>query len=88
MPSILLELYKDVERPISQKELQMLNKKNFQNLKLSQYETFHENTGYFYLLKKGGKKEKDATKIYLDDNLQSKSIKNLVIVSAALTEAL
>ena len=77
MPSILLELYKDVDRPISQKELQMLNKKNFKNLKLSQYETFHENTGYFYLLKKGGKKEKDATKIYLDDNLQSKSIKNL-----------
>ena len=77
MKSVLEEFYKNMDRPVSQKELTILSKKNFKNLKLSHYETFHGATGYFYLLKKNGKKEQDAIKIYDANTLKSKSIKNL-----------
>jgi len=77
MKSVLEEFYKKMDRPISQKELTILSKKNFKNLKLSHYETFHGATGYFYLLKKNGKKEQDAIKIDTDHELKSKAIKNI-----------
>jgi hypothetical protein len=77
MKSVLEEFYKNMDRPISQKELTILSKKNFKNLKLSHYETFHTTTGYFYLLKKNGKKEQDAIRIHADHELTSKTIKNL-----------
>jgi len=73
MKSILKEFYKELDRPISQKELNILNKKNFKNLKLSTLETYHTKTKHFYLLKKGGKKEKDALKIHNN----SQSYKNI-----------
>ena len=63
MPSILFDFYKPPDRPISQKELRCLNKKNFKNMNLSNFETYHNNTGFFYLVKKNGKKEKEMLKL-------------------------
>ena len=77
MKSVLEEFYKKIDRPISQKELTILSKKNFKNLKLSHYETFHGTTGYFYLLKKNGKKEEEAIRIHSINQPHSKAIKNI-----------
>ena len=74
MKSVLYDFYKEIGRPISQKELNMLNKKNLKNLKLSTLETYHTKTGHFYLLKKNGKKEKGALKLQNNDK---KSFKNI-----------
>lgn len=63
MPSILFDFYKPPDRPISQKELRSLNKKNFKNMNLSNFETYHNNTGFFYLVKRNGKKEKEMLKL-------------------------
>jgi len=80
MQSILLEFYKEPSRPISQKELAILHKKNFKNLKLGYYETYHESTGYFYLLKNNGKKEKSAIEksdVTIHKKGISQSVKNI-----------
>lgn len=84
MQSILLDFYKEPSRPISQRELTALNKKNVKNMKLGIYETYHESSGYFYLLKKHGKKEKEAIdrynknpSNYNDKNNSSCSVKNI-----------
>ena len=84
MHSILLDFYKEPSRPVSQRELSALNKKNLKNLKLGNYETYHDSSGYFYLLKKNGKKETEAIERYNKDpsnyndkNSSSCSIKNI-----------
>ena len=83
MKSVLEEFYKDIGRPISQIELVVLNKKNMKNLKLSNIETYHTKTGYFYSLKKNGKKEKDALKMIDQYNLSTNTVKNVGTCSVA-----
>ena len=81
MKSVLEEFYKDIGRPISQNELAVLNKKNMKNLKLSNIETYHTKSGYFYSLKKNGKKETDAQKIIDQYNLPTNTVKNVGMCS-------
>ena len=75
--SILFEFFKDIDRPISQKELSTLHRKNLKQLKLSNIETYHTNTKHFYLLKRNGRKETQAKEIIESKNLTSLSIRNI-----------
>lgn len=66
--SILESEYEEPDRPISLNELNDLQKKIYNNLKLSSIMASHNKCKHFYFVKKNGKKEKDIKEQNLHGN--------------------
>ena len=68
MLSILDSDYEEPNRPISSNELNDLQKKIYNDLKLSSIIALHDKCKHFYFVKKNGKKEKDIKEKNLHGN--------------------